>query len=172
MKFTFHIKDANEKIKDAALALLVKENYKDITMRKVAKEADVALGQVTYYYRTKESLLFSVIKEVVDFAVEDFIKKINKSKKNKEEAIKEYLENNLMQDEEMSILILNIMNESLFNDKLKTLSSQFFNRVYNYLCSVIKEENSNISDVIVKERATNLIDYALLNIVKKAINIY
>ena len=59
MKFTFHIKDANEKIKDAALSLLVKENYKDITMRKVAKEADVALGQVTYYYHTKESLLFS-----------------------------------------------------------------------------------------------------------------
>lgn len=172
MKFTFHIKDANEKIKDAALALLVKENYKDITMRKVAKEADVALGQVTYYYRTKESLLFSVIKEVVDFAVEDFIKKINKSKKNKEEAIKEYLENNLMQDEEMSILILNIMNESLFNDKLKTLSSQFFNRVYNYLCSVIKEDNSNISDAIVKERVTKLMDYALLNIVKRAINIY
>lgn len=172
MKFTFHIKDANEKIKDAALSLLVKENYKDITMRKVAKEADVALGQVTYYYHTKESLLFSVIKEVVDYSVDDFIKKINKTKGSKEEAIKEYLDTYIMQDEEMSVLVVNIMNESLFNEKLKTISTKFFNRVFNYLYSVIKDENPNISDANVKERASQMMDSALLNIVKKAINVY
>ena len=155
MKFTFHIKDANEKIKDAALSLLVKENYKDITMRKVAKEADVALGQVTYYYHTKESLLFSVIKEVVDFSVNDFIKKINKVKGNKEEAIKDYLNTSIMQDREMCILIVNIINESLFNDKLRALSNEFFNRVFNYLFSIIKEEYPNISDANVKGKTTN-----------------
>lgn len=172
MKFTFHIKDANEKIKDAALSLLVKENYKDITMRKVAKEADVALGQVTYYYHTKESLLFSVIKDVATIAVDDFVKKIKKSKGDKEDAIKEYLNNTIMQDGEISTLVVNVMNETLFNAKLKTLSNQFFNRVLNYLISTFKEEDSKISDAIAKEKAEKLMDYALLSIVKKAISLY
>ncbi len=172
MKFTFHIKDANEKIKEATLALLVKENYKDITMRKVAKEADVALGQVTYYYHTKEALLFSVIKEVVTYSIEDFIKKINKSKQKKEIAIKEYLSENLMQDKEMSVLIVNIMNESLFNEKLKNLSSQFFNRVFNYIYSLIEQENPNTSSEKIKESTIKIMDEALLKIIKNAICVY
>ena len=58
---SFHKKNPSEKIKEATINMLAQYTYDEISMRKIAKEANVALGQLTYYYRTKENLIVSVV---------------------------------------------------------------------------------------------------------------
>ena len=38
-------KNTSDKIKEATLNILARDGYEDLSMRKIAKEADVALGQ-------------------------------------------------------------------------------------------------------------------------------
>ena len=68
----FHKKDPSEKIKEATLNLLAEKGYEAISMRKIAKEANVALGQLTYYYKTKDSLIVLVVKEVLEAFYNEF----------------------------------------------------------------------------------------------------
>ena len=79
---SFHKKNTSEKIKEATINLLSEHTYDEISMRKIAKEANVALGQLTYYYRTKENLIVSVVKEVFEIFYDEFEENISKSGNN------------------------------------------------------------------------------------------
>ena len=50
-----------EKILNAAFECLSTRGYANVSMRNIAEEADVALGQMTYYYKSKEALFLEVI---------------------------------------------------------------------------------------------------------------
>lgn len=49
--------NSRDKILDAAFRLLSKKGYANVSMRDIAAEAQVALGLLTYHFRTKENLL-------------------------------------------------------------------------------------------------------------------
>jgi AcrR family transcriptional regulator len=51
----------SEKILNAAFECLSTKGYASVTMRNIADGAGVALGQVTYYYKSKEALFLEVI---------------------------------------------------------------------------------------------------------------
>ena len=48
--------NSHDKILDAAFRLLSKKGYANVSMRDIAAEAQVALGLLTYHFRTKENL--------------------------------------------------------------------------------------------------------------------
>ena len=49
MRFIRYKKTTREKIKEATFDMLAEKGYKDLTMRDIAKKADAAVGQLTYY---------------------------------------------------------------------------------------------------------------------------
>lgn len=51
----------SEKILNAAFECLSTRGYSNVSMRDIADEADVALGQMTYYFKSKEALFLEVI---------------------------------------------------------------------------------------------------------------
>lgn len=51
----------SEKILNTAFECLSTKGYATVTMRNIADKAGVALGQVTYYYKSKENLFLEVI---------------------------------------------------------------------------------------------------------------
>lgn len=51
----------SKKILQAAFGCLSTRGYANVSMRNIADEAGVSLGQVTYYYKNKESLFIGVI---------------------------------------------------------------------------------------------------------------
>jgi len=55
----------SEKILNTAFECLSTRGYAAVTMRNIADEAGVALGQVTYYYKSKESLFLEVINMMI-----------------------------------------------------------------------------------------------------------
>jgi len=48
----------------AAYRVLSKKGYHDFTIRDIAKEADLSTGLVHYYFKNKQDLLVSVLKEI------------------------------------------------------------------------------------------------------------
>lgn len=167
MYLTFHKKDAIEKIKEATIKLLTRKSYADISMRMIAKEADVALGQVTYYYHTKSSLILEVVKEALDFVGNDFVKRVGKSK-NKIETVKKIMLEDAIEDDDAIVLIFNLLSESMFNPKLKVLVDTFVKRIHNFLLSLYKEETS-LNDEEIRQEVKKLIDETLVKYMRGAL---
>jgi len=55
----------SEKILNTAFKCLSTRGYAAVTMRNIADEAGVALGQLTYYYKSKENLFLEVINMMI-----------------------------------------------------------------------------------------------------------
>ena len=55
------IRGKKDKIEDAARELFMKQGFHATSMRDISKRAEVSLGNLYNYYRTKESILESII---------------------------------------------------------------------------------------------------------------
>lgn len=65
---------AFQKILNTAFECLSTRGYASVSIRNIADEVGVALGQMTYYYRNKETLLF----EVIDMMAGQYLHEIEK----------------------------------------------------------------------------------------------
>ncbi len=139
MRLTFHKKNPSEKIKEATLELLSTESYDSISMRKIAREAGVALGQLTYYYKTKDSLMVSVIKESLELFYNEFEKFVEKSN-NKVDSIVDVISKSLSEEQELVSLLSAIITQSKFNKKLKKVFNEFWVNIVNLISSCYEEE--------------------------------
>lgn len=58
-------KDRVQKILQAAKLVFLNEGYANLSMRRVAAEADISLGNLSYYFSSKANLFESVIEDVL-----------------------------------------------------------------------------------------------------------
>ncbi|MEO0493158.1 MAG: TetR/AcrR family transcriptional regulator [Actinomycetota bacterium] len=58
--------DKRERILEAALAVLGRDGISGVTMRAVAREADVALGLATYHFEDKAGLVVAALERIAD----------------------------------------------------------------------------------------------------------
>ncbi len=61
-----HTTPADERILDATLAVLASAGVAGVSMRAVAKQADVAVGLANYYFENKTALICAALKQVGD----------------------------------------------------------------------------------------------------------
>lgn len=61
---------------DAATGLLVEEGYAQLSLRKVAARADMRLGNLQYYYRTKQDVIRALLERHLDHALAVFERRI------------------------------------------------------------------------------------------------
>ncbi len=54
-----------EAILDAAEEVLISQGYKKLTLRQIALQAGITVGNLTYYYRTKEALLKDLLEKIL-----------------------------------------------------------------------------------------------------------
>jgi AcrR family transcriptional regulator len=59
-------------ILDAARDIFTEQGYSNLTMRKVATKAGISIGNLNYYYRTKEDLLRDLLEYVINPYLEEF----------------------------------------------------------------------------------------------------
>ena len=138
-RMSFYKKNPSEKIKEATLELLATNGYDDISMRKIAKEADVALGQLTYYYKSKNSLIISVVKETLEAFYYEFEDKIMKSDSKLDDIVKDV---GLIINEDTNIdsLLITIISQSKFNKKLKQILSEFWEKIISLITKCYKDQ--------------------------------
>lgn len=136
-------KNPSEKIKEATLNLLAKNGYDAISMRIIAKEANVALGQLTYYYRTKEKLILSVVTEALDVFFYE-LKENVENFEDKIEGIEIYFDKLMVEDNSTIKVLVNLVSQSVWNEKLKVIISKFWMNVINYIKDIYLENNNDI----------------------------
>ncbi|WP_423363289.1 TetR/AcrR family transcriptional regulator [Mycoplasma sp. P36-A1] len=59
-------KTTRDIILEKGIKLLKKEGYNNLSMRDIAKEANISVGNLTYYYKTKEEILLAFIEKDED----------------------------------------------------------------------------------------------------------
>ena len=58
--------DKRERILEAVLAVLARDGISGVTMRAVAREAEVALGLATYYFEDKDGLVAAALERIAE----------------------------------------------------------------------------------------------------------
>ena len=149
----FHKKDPSEKIKEATLNLLAEKGYEAISMRKIAKEANVALGQLTYYYKTKDSLVVLVVKEVLEAFYNEFEEKVNNSD-NKIEVIVDGIESVLKEETKIERLLITVISQAQVNKKLQKILGDFWSKILNLIttCYMNEYEKLKMEQASLKSR--------------------
>ena len=87
MRLIPHKKKKNqvkEKLKKATYELLAEKGYASVSTRDIVKRADTALGQLTYYYKTKDSLINEVLDEIIEMLIEKLSNVVNYAENIKE----------------------------------------------------------------------------------------
>ena len=162
----FHKKNTSEKIKEATLNLLAKDGYDSISMRKIAREAGVALGQLTYYYKTKDNLIVLVVKEVLEFFYAEIEEKLNKSK-NRIEVILDGIESVLKEETKVEKLLITIISQSQVNKKLQKILKDFWNRIIDLITKCYLNDFDGISLEQANIKARLLIGASIESVVEK-----
>ena len=156
-----HVKD---NIKKATAELLAEKGYASISTRDIAKRADTALGQLTYYYKTKDALILEVIDEIIDEFISE-IEQIADTSDNRIEDLRKYL-NNIIDDDYMkSRIIIDIISQSLYDNALSTKANEMINKMSNIFTKVIIEENIEIDEA----KSESYINYFLGTMIRKNI---
>lgn len=166
----FHKKDPSEKIKEATLNLLAEKGYEAISMRKIAKEANVALGQLTYYYKTKDSLIVLVVKEVLEAFYNEFEEKVNNSD-NKIEVIVDGIESVLKEETKIERLLITVISQAQVNKKLQKILGDFWSKILNLITTCYMNEYENLTMEQASLKARLLVSSAIESIVEKILKV-
>lgn len=162
----FHKKNTSEKIKEATLNLLAEDGYDSISMRKIAKEAGVALGQLTYYYKTKDSLIVLVVKEVLEIFYAEVEEKVNKSE-DKIDVILDGIESVLKEETKVEKLLITIISQSQVNKKLQKILKDFWNRIIDLITKCYLNDFEGITLEQANIKARLLIGASIESVVEK-----
>lgn len=152
----------SELILDAAYKCVSEKGYANISLRDIAKEANVALSQLHYYFGSKKKLLQEIIKRMIGKYTTELEKQIKKSQSEKKEIsnvfnfIKEALERN----PELFKILFDLSSLALRSDSFKLMLSDLF----DHLSGVIKEcidESSSVVDEL-KDFSSNTLSRLIL----------
>lgn len=82
--------DSVVQILSAALNLLIEEGYSALSLRRIAKACDMKVGNVTYYFATKDALVREMLSAAIESymsAFEDIVSQVDLTPEEKLEAI-------------------------------------------------------------------------------------
>lgn len=138
MRFFRARKNTEEKIKEATFELLSTKGYAHVSMRDIAKKAKTALGQLTYYYGTKEKLIISVFDEISDSFIDEMKKCIEKSS-DKISGIVNFFEDIYKSEDKVYRVLVDFSAQSLWNEKLREKTKILFEKLSSTIENAYEE---------------------------------
>jgi len=138
----------SEVILDAAYKCVSEKGYANISLRDIAREADVALSQLHYYFGSKQELFHEVIKRMINKYLSKFERKLehNELGKNGIENVFDFLEDMLYSNPELFKILFDLASLSLRSESFKTLLTSLFDDL-----SVMIEEFVKDSKIVKDE---------------------
>ncbi|WP_157950173.1 TetR/AcrR family transcriptional regulator [Vallitalea okinawensis] len=85
------IKDLEKKILDSVTSIFLNEGYEAIDMRRIAKEAGIAVGTLYNYYPNKKDLVSHLFKELWKESIDNLQKVIDNTSILREELVVKYI---------------------------------------------------------------------------------
>lgn len=134
-------------ILEAARIVFCEQGYSSMTMRKVAAEAKISIGNLNYYYRTKEDLLRDLTEYVTDAYMEEFeriAKKAGKSPEKQFEAILDFWIQDLTTSE-TTVFFPELWALSNHNEYVAGLANAIYVRARAPLSDLIPQINPSLT---------------------------
>lgn len=171
MRFFKSRKNTVEKIKEATFELLSTKGYAQISMRDIAQKAKIALGQVTYYYRTKEKLIISVFDEMIETFISEMKQRINNSS-DKLGEITRFFEEIYESEDKVYRVLIDFTAQSLWNEKLRERITNLFEKITSTIEEIYREYGVNKSEAEMKAKLyiSNVYGTAIQKILSKENN--
>ena len=138
MRFFVTKKNTREKIKEATYELLSTKGYAQISMRDIAKKAQTAVGQLTYYYGTKEHLIGSVFDEMVNSFMQELNKCVEKST-DKLKSITNFFEDLYKKENDVFKVLIDFTAQALWNNSFRDKIDKFFDETISTIASAYME---------------------------------
>lgn len=134
MQFLKTKKNTREKIKEATFELLATKGYAQISMRDIAKKAQTAVGQLTYYYGTKEYLIGSVVDEMISSFISE-LKSHTKDAEDKLNNVSDFFVELYENESGLFKILIDFTAQALWNNNFK----EKINKFYEESISTIKD---------------------------------
>lgn len=128
---------SKKKILGAAMKVFSRCGYAGASIREIARAADISIGGVYLYFKNKEELYLSLIKDRID-EVSHKTKEIGESKRSPAEALSAFLDIHLEYAMKHKELILIHIRERGFTFGME-MKRQFFNGQISLLEKIIRE---------------------------------
>lgn len=121
----------SEKILNTAFECLSTRGYAAVTMRNIADEAGVALGQVTYYYKSKENLFLEVINMMIHQYLSEIEQKLESAtgKKQKFNALMAFFKELLQVNPSLFRLFIDFTAQALWIPSFREKVNSLFERL-------------------------------------------
>ena len=138
--------NSRDKILEAAFRLLSKKGYANVSMRDIAAEAQVALGLLTYHFRTKENLFTALASKLVSTCFDDVVREMERGRDEEERMhlLSEYFKKILIERPDVMKIFLDFSIQAMWNRSFKFQVTYLFNK----LAELIRD------DVLSKKRRT------------------
>lgn len=137
-KMNSQSESSRDRILSAAYRLLSEKGYANVSMRDIAKEADVALGLLTYHFYTKENLFTALATKLVSGCFDGAVNAIESGKDESERMhlLSDYFNNLLKNDKAAMKVLLDFSAQAMWNRSFKFQVTYLFDK----LTELIKNE--------------------------------
>lgn len=146
--------DRAEHIIQVTIALLGEEGADNLSMRKVAKAANISLSNLQYYYRNREALLISTVERYFKECEEEVIQMLHVSEIESISTPKLFFENLLEliffdgKTNPKTIMFREIAALSSRNKELETAVSKYYKEYCNWLEQIIGKYSEQPEHVV------------------------
>lgn len=145
--------NSRDKILEAAFRLLSKKGYANVSMRDIAAEAQVALGLLTYHFRTKENLFTALASKLVSTCFDDVVREMERGRNEEERMhlLSEYFKKILVERPDVMKIFLDFSIQAMWNRSFRFQVTYLFNKLAELIRDdVLSKKPSEDSPVLVK----------------------
>ena len=123
--------NSRDKILEAAFRLLSKKGYANVSMRDIAAEAQVAVGLLTYHFRTKENLFTALASKLVSTCFDDVVREMERGRNEEERMhlLSEYFKKILVERPDVMKIFLDFSIQAMWNRSFRFQVTYLFNKL-------------------------------------------
>lgn len=139
----------SELILDAAYKCVAEKGYANISLRDIAKEANVALSQLHYYFGSKKKLFQEIIKRMIGKYTTELEQQIKKDKSDNKEIsnILKYMKEALEKNPELFKILFDLSSLALRSDSFKRMLSDLLDHLSGVIKECIDEKSSMLDEL-------------------------
>lgn len=109
--------DKKDRIVEEALKLFLEKGFNETSVDEITKASSISKGSFYTYFKSKEELLETIVKELLSNVEKRFLSIIEKEKKDKVEYLIDFFEFNISLAKEFSSYVLTIIRDIGFSPK-------------------------------------------------------
>ncbi len=157
-------KEAQDVILLSAANLIASQGFANISMRDIAREADVSLGLLTYYFITKDNLFTALAAKLVSSIYEDLKEDLVfvGTEKEKMDNIASAFEKVLRKDKLRARVLVEFMSQSLWNKSFKKQVKKLYDATAKLIRDNVLNDDVVSGNELLKKYNSELLTKAIL----------